>query len=67
MGLGKITRGLGKVGLAFEALGYVWTAGKALASAVRGAPGGRRDDERQEPGGDSDNSPAGQPRSGVDA
>ncbi|AYO78304.1 hypothetical protein [Sphingobium yanoikuyae] len=37
MGLGKITRGLGKVGLAFEALGYVWAAGGALVKAVKGA------------------------------
>ncbi|WIA58080.1 hypothetical protein N6H05_09895 [Sphingobium sp. WTD-1] len=44
MGLGKITRGLGKVGLAFEALGYVAAGAKALVRAVRGAPGARRDD-----------------------
>ena len=36
MGLGKITRGLGKVGLAFEALAYVWSAGGALVKAIRG-------------------------------
>ncbi len=36
MGLGKITRGLGKVGLAFEALGYAWSAGGALVKAIRG-------------------------------
>jgi hypothetical protein len=50
MGLGKITRGLGKVGLAFEALGYVVTAAKALARAVKRAPDARRDDveSRQE-------------------
>lgn len=36
MGLGKITRGLGKVGLAFEALGYVWSAGGALVRAIKG-------------------------------
>lgn len=48
MGLGKITRGLGKVGLAFEALGYVVAGARALVRAVRGAPDGRRDDERQE-------------------
>ena len=35
MGLGKITRGLGKVGLAFEALAYVWSAGGALVKAIR--------------------------------
>ncbi|WP_313333229.1 hypothetical protein [Sphingobium yanoikuyae] len=38
MGLGKITRGLGKVGLAFEALGYVWSAGGALVKAIKGKP-----------------------------
>mgnify|MGYP007095394611 CR=1 FL=1 len=44
MGLGKITRGLGKVGLAFEALGYVVAGAKALVRGVKGAPGARRDD-----------------------
>jgi hypothetical protein len=55
MGLGKITRGLGKVGLAFEALGYVVTGGKALVRAIKGAPGARRYDvePRQEPPQDS--------------
>lgn len=48
MGLGKIARGLGKVGLAFEALGYVVVGAKVLVRTVRGAPDGRRDDERQE-------------------
>jgi hypothetical protein len=50
MGLGKITRGLGKVGLAFEALGYVVTAAKALGRAFKRAPDARRDDDvsRQE-------------------
>lgn len=41
MGLGKITRGLGKVGLAFEALGYVWSAGSALVKHVKGKRSGR--------------------------
>ncbi|NBB37630.1 hypothetical protein [Sphingobium yanoikuyae] len=36
MGLGKIARGLGKVGLAFEALGYAWSAGGALVKAIKG-------------------------------
>ncbi|MBO9526406.1 MAG: hypothetical protein J7517_09800 [Sphingobium yanoikuyae] len=44
MGLGKITRGLGKVGLAFEALGYVVTGAKALVRAIKGAPGARHED-----------------------
>lgn len=36
---------------------------------MESAPDARRDDvkSRQEPPGDSDNSPAGQPRSGLDA
>lgn len=41
MGLGKITRGLGRVGLAFEALGYVWSAGSALVKRVKGKRSGR--------------------------
>lgn len=36
MGLGEITRGLGKVGLALEALGYVWSVGSALVKRVKG-------------------------------
>lgn len=45
MGLGKITRGLGKVGLAFEALGYVWSAGGALVKQVKGKRSGRNPGE----------------------
>lgn len=45
MGLGKIARGLGKVGLAFEALGYVVAAAKALSRAIKGAPDARPVDE----------------------
>lgn len=41
MGLGKITRGLGKVGLAFEAVGYVWSAGSALVKQIKGKRSGR--------------------------
>lgn len=48
MGLGKITRGLGKVGLAIEAARYAWIGGKALWEAVRGDPAARRDDMRQD-------------------
>lgn len=36
MGLGKITRGLGKVGLALEALGYVIAGGKAVVKVIKG-------------------------------
>lgn len=36
MGLGKIARGAGKVGLALEGLGYVWQAGSALYRMIRG-------------------------------
>jgi hypothetical protein len=41
MGLGKITRGLGKVGLAFEALGYAWSAGSTLLKRMKGKRSGR--------------------------
>jgi len=56
MGLGKITRTAGKVGLAFEALGYVVAGAKALVRAVKGAPDTRRYDDgpRQGSGGNSD-------------
>ncbi len=36
MGLGKITRAAGKIGLAIEVLTYVVRGGKALVSAIRG-------------------------------
>lgn len=36
MGLGKITRGLGKVGLALEAIRYIVLGGAAIVNAVRG-------------------------------
>jgi hypothetical protein len=55
MGLGKITRGLGKVGLAFEALGYVVVGGKALIRAVKGVPDTRRDDDGPRQGRRQDN------------
>jgi hypothetical protein len=38
MGLGKITRGLGKVGLALEAIRYIVLGGAAIVNAVRGKP-----------------------------
>lgn len=38
MGLGKIARQLGKVGLAIEGLGYIVAAGRAVVKAVRGDP-----------------------------
>lgn len=38
MGIGKIARGLGKVGLLIEGLGYVVSAGKALIVAVKRRP-----------------------------
>lgn len=52
MGLGKITRGLGKVGLAFEALGYAWSAGGALVKAIKGKRSTR--DPRDGAGGSDD-------------
>ncbi|QJR00863.1 hypothetical protein HH800_00820 [Sphingobium yanoikuyae] len=53
--MGKITRGLGKVGLALEALGYVVIAAKAIGRAIKRAPDARRDDDesRQELGNDT--------------
>lgn len=48
MGIGKIVRGLGKVGLALEGLGYAVAAGRALVRAVKGRPSNR------EPTGDAD-------------
>lgn len=38
MGLGRIARGLGKVGLLIEGVGYVVAAGKALAAAITRRP-----------------------------
>lgn len=38
MGLGKITRGLGKVSLALEAIRYVVLGGVAVVNAVRRKP-----------------------------
>ncbi len=58
MGLGKITRGLGKVGLAFEALGYAWSAGGALVKAIKGKRSTR--DPGDGPG-DSDDRASGRP------
>ncbi|MEO7468951.1 MAG: hypothetical protein ABIV36_18185 [Sphingobium limneticum] len=57
MGLGKITRGLGKVGLAFEALGYVVAGGKALVRAVKGAPDAYHANVRPRQEQATDNSP----------
>lgn len=38
MGLGKITRGAGKVGMLIEGLGYIVAAGRGLVKALRGDP-----------------------------
>ena len=38
MGLGKIARGAGKIGLAIEGLGYIVAAGRALVTAIKGDP-----------------------------
>ena len=53
MGLGKIARGLGKVGLLIEGVGYIVAAGRALVRSIKGDPAERRDDERQDQGRDS--------------
>ena len=55
MGLGKIARGAGKVGLVLEAAGYVIAAGRALVNVIKGDPAARRDKGvRQDRDGDSD-------------
>ena len=50
MGLGKITRGLGKVGLALEAIRYIVLGGAAIVNAVRGKPV----EEKQDSAGEND-------------
>lgn len=53
MGLGKIARGAGKVGLLIEGIAYIVAAGRALVKAVKGDPDdteGRSN--RQDRGGD---------------
>lgn len=55
MGLGRFARGLGKVGLAIEGLGYIVAAGRALIRAVKSDPAARRDEGlRQDRNGDTD-------------
>jgi len=53
VGFGKIARGLGKVGLLIEGVGYIVAAGRALVQSIKGDPAERRDDERQDQGRDS--------------
>ncbi|WP_311267436.1 hypothetical protein [Sphingobium sp. WCS2017Hpa-17] len=53
MGLGKIARGLGKVGLAIEGLGYIVAAGRALVKSIKGDPARRDEGVRQDRGGDT--------------
>lgn len=36
MGLGKIARGAGKVGMLIEGMGYIVTAGRALVRVFKG-------------------------------
>lgn len=45
MGLGKIARGLGKVGLLIEGVGYVVAAGKTLAAAIKRRPSQEQADD----------------------
>ncbi|WP_207212433.1 hypothetical protein [Sphingobium cupriresistens] len=53
MGLGKIARGAGKVGMLIEGLGYIVTAARALVRAIKGDPAARRDEGvQQDQGGD---------------
>ncbi|MAN12428.1 MAG: hypothetical protein CMN63_08510 [Sphingobium sp.] len=53
MGLGKIARGLGKVGLLIEGVGCIVAAGRALVRSIKGDPAERRDDARQDRAPDS--------------
>lgn len=50
MGLSKITLGLGKVGLALEAIRYIVLGGAAVVNAVRGKPV----EEKQDRAGEND-------------
>ncbi|QHD68236.1 hypothetical protein GS397_15080 [Sphingobium yanoikuyae] len=54
MGLGKITRGLGKVGLALEAIRYIVLGGAAVTDAVRGKPVEEKEDSAGEDGDSAD-------------
>ncbi|MBZ9649983.1 hypothetical protein K9B33_20830 [Sphingobium sp. 3R8] len=38
MGIGKIARGLGKVGMLVEGVGYLVATGRALVKAIKGDP-----------------------------
>lgn len=61
MGIGRFARGLGKVGLAIEGLGYIVAAGRALVTAIKGDPAARREAEmRQDRAGDTDTTSDGQ-------
>ena len=58
MGLGKLTRDLGKVGALLEVVGYVIAGGKRLVRAVKGDPAARWDtDLPQDRGGDDPDQP----------
>jgi hypothetical protein len=48
MGIGKIARGVGKVGLLLEGLTYAVAAGKALMQTIKGDPAARRDGESRQ-------------------
>ncbi|MDV5823107.1 hypothetical protein [Sphingobium naphthae] len=48
MGLGKITRGIGKVGLALEAIRYIVLGGVAVVNAVRGKTVKQKEDSAGE-------------------
>jgi hypothetical protein len=53
MGIGKLARGLGKVGMLIEAVRVAYLAGAALVRAVKGDPAASRDERRQDREGDS--------------
>ncbi len=61
MSIGKLARGLGKVGQALEGVGYVVSAGRALVKAIKGDPAARRDEGvRQDQGDDTQAASGGQ-------
>lgn len=53
MGLGRLARRLGTIGMVIEGVGYVVTAGVRIVRAIKGDPAESRD-ARQDRIGDSD-------------
>lgn len=53
MGIGKLTRAAGKIGLAVEGLTYLWQAGSALFAAIRGKSSQQPTSEIEQPTADA--------------